>query len=224
MKIKAGLVVGAAVLALALPAAAKEKGTPLPFDNWGVITLPKGTYIEAGTQPLLTAGEYGQDAAAMLERIYPVEPESYQVVMRDGAAFQYGYLLRYSVNVWEVEAAIDRQKGEKAFSRKAGKAPDIKALAEAAYPIMKRALPPGFSLKGPITAQKKKGHVFYECTLERELVVNQKEFIELVHVLAWQHGNTVEIAVIFGNDREGGDGLVEALTDMLKNAENMPKK
>lgn len=214
----------AAVLSLAVPALAKEKGTEMPFPNWGVITVPNGLYMEEGYQPLLTAEGYDNDAAAMMERIYPIEPRTYQLVKRDGAFFQYGYMLRYSANIWEIEAAIDRQSEKAGILRNAGIKPDMNGLMERTAAVMKKCLPAGFKVVQPMSAQKFKGRVFYECTLQHRLVVNEADFFETIHCLAWQHGNSVEIAVLFVNAADRDDNLLSVMTDMLKNAEKMPKK
>ena len=58
--------------------------------------------------------------------------------------------------------------------------------------------------------------MFYECTLQRRLVVNETDFAETIHCLAWQHGSSVEIAVLFGHGADGDDSLISVMTDMLK--------
>lgn len=218
VNVKAGILAAAAVLSLTMPLLAKDKGTETPFPNWGIITVPDGLYMEEGYQPLLTAESYGNDAAAMLERIYPIEPQTYQLVKRDGASFQYGYMLRYSANIWEIEAAIDRQR------EKAGVKPNMDVLMERTAVLMKQCLPEGFKVVQPMSSKKFKGHVFYECTLQRKLIINETDFAETIHCLAWQHGSSVEIAVLFGHGADGDDSLISVMTDMLKNAEKMPKK
>ena len=201
VNVKAGILAAAAVLSLTMPLLAKDKGTETPFPNWGIITVPDGLYMEEGYQPLLTAESYGNDAAAMLERIYPIEPQTYQLVKRDGASFQYGYMLRYSANIWEIDVLMERTAA-----------------------LMKQCLPEGFKVVQPMSSKKFRGHVFYECTLQRRLVVNETDFAETIHCLAWQHGSSVEIAVLFGHGADGDDSLLSVMTDMLKNAEKMPKK
>lgn len=224
MNVKAGILAAAAVMSLTMPLLAKDKGTEIPFPNWGIVTVPDGLYREEGYQPLLTAESYDNDAAAMLERIYPIEPQTYQLVKRDGASFQYGYMLRYSANIWEIEAAIERQ-GEKAgILRSAGVKPSMDVLMERTAVLMKQCLPEGFKVIQPMSAKKFKGHMFYECTLQRKLIINESDFAETIHCLAWQHGSSVEIAVLFANGADQDDSLIAAVTGMLKNAEKMPKK
>ncbi len=224
MNVKAGILAAAAVMSLTMPLLAKDKGTEIPFPNWGIVTVPDGLYMEEGYQPLLTAESYDNDAAAMLERIYPIEPQTYQLVKRDGASFQYGYMLRYSANIWEIEAAIERQ-GEKAgILRSAGVKPSMDVLMERTAVLMKQCLPEGFKVIQPMSAKKFKGHMFYECTLQRKLIINESDFAETIHCLAWQHGSSVEIAVLFANGADQDDSLIAAVTGMLKNAEKMPKK
>ena len=224
MNVKAGILAAAAVMSLTMPLLAKDKGTEIPFPNWGIVTVPDGLYMEEGYQPLLTAESYDNDAAAMLERIYPIEPQTYQLVKRDGASFQYGYMLRYSANIWEIEAAIERQ-GEKAgILRSAGVKPNMDVLMERTAVLMKQCLPEGFKVIQPMSAKKFKGHMFYECTLQRKLIINESDFAETIHCLAWQHGSSVEIAVLFANGADQDDSLIAAVTGMLKNAEKMPKK
>lgn len=224
VNVKAGILAAAAVLSLTMPLLAKDKGTETPFPNWGIITVPDGLYMEEGYQPLLTAESYGNDAAAMLERIYPIEPQTYQLVKRDGASFQYGYILRYSANIWEVEAAIDRQREKAGILHSAGVKPNMDVLMERTAALMKQCLPEGFKVVQPMSSKKFRGHVFYECTLQRKLIINETDFAETIHCLAWQHGSSVEIAVLFGYGADGDDSLISVMTDMLKNAEKMPKK
>ncbi len=224
VKLKAGIMAAAVLFICAFPAGAKEKGLPVTLNNWGVLSLPRNMYIKEGFQPVLTAQAYKNDAAAMLERIYPSRPETYQVVVRDGASFQYGYLLRYSTNVWEIEAAVDRQLGKQEYLNSAGVQPDMSVLMEQAENVMKENLPDGFRLRGDVTASKKKGRVFYECTLERNLVVNQRNFTELMRCIAWQHGNQVEIAVILSTDNGWDSNLADVLAQALKTANKMAKK
>lgn len=224
MNVKAGILAAAAVMSLTMPLLAKDKGTEIPFPNWGIVTVPDGLYREEGYQPLLTAESYDNDAAAMLERIYPIEPQTYQLVKRDGASFQYGYMLRYSTNIWEIEAAIERQGEKTGVLRSAGVKPSMDVLMERTAVLMKQCLPEGFKVIQPMSAKKFKGHMFYECTLQRKLIINESDFAETMHCLAWQHGSSVEIAVLFGHGADGDDSLISVMTDMLKNAEKMPKK
>ena len=61
--------------------------------------------------------------------------------------------------------------------------------------------------------------------IAKSLVINGNPFTETIHCLAWQHGDTMEVAAILGNiAKEGDDDIISAVTDMLKNAEKMPKK
>ena len=109
MKIKAIVLVAAAVLAMGTAALAKDKGTLSKFPNWGVITVPDDIYMQSGRQPMLTAADEGNDVIALFERIFPIQPETYQVVKKDDADFQYAYLLHYTATIWDVKAAVYRQ-------------------------------------------------------------------------------------------------------------------
>ena len=76
MKIKAIVLVAAAVLAMGTAALAKDKGTLSKFPNWGVITVPDDIYMQSGRQPMLTAADEGNDVIALFERIFPIQPIS----------------------------------------------------------------------------------------------------------------------------------------------------
>ena len=102
MKIKAIVLVAAAVLAMGTAALAKDKGTLSKFPNWGVITVPDDIYMQSGRQPMLTAADEGNDVIALFERIFPIQPDTYQVVKKDDADFQYAYLLHYTATIWDV--------------------------------------------------------------------------------------------------------------------------
>ena len=68
MKIKAIVLVAAAVLAMGTAALAKDKGTLSKFPNWGVITVPDDIYMQSGRQPMLTAADEGNDVIALIRR------------------------------------------------------------------------------------------------------------------------------------------------------------
>lgn len=224
MKLKTALLAVCLLVSASMPAmAAKDKGTPVKFPNWGVIIMPTDVYMEKGWQPMLTAGAYHQDMEEMLGNIYPKQPETYQLVKKDDAHFQYAYLLHYSMTVWEIEAAVERQQEENSYLRDIGSQPDLKTLMARANEVLPKYIPAGFRLKTPIMAKKKNGRTFYECTAERTLVVNDNAFTESVRAIAWQHGPNVEIAVVVGQKGTYCD-LSDTIVSMLETAQKMPKK
>ena len=106
MRIKAILLMAAAVLSIGTASLAKDKGTMTKFPNWGIITVPDDIYMQSGRQPMLTAADEGNDVIALFEKIFPIQPETYQVVKKDDADFQYAYLLHYTATIWDVKAAV----------------------------------------------------------------------------------------------------------------------
>jgi hypothetical protein len=223
LKAKSVVALTAVLLIIGTAAMAKEKGTPVKFPNWGVITVPDDLYMEQGRQPMVTAQDYDNDMVSMLETIYPLEPETYQLVKKNDASFQYGYLLHYSASIWEVEAAIERQDKENSYLRDIGSRPELNTLVLHANEKMSTDLPRGFRVVKPLTAKKIKDRQFYEGTIARSLIINQNSFTELIRIIAWQHGNSVEIAVIMGNTADGNE-LPDSVAAMFENAEKMPKK
>ena len=208
MKIKAIVLVAAAVLAMGTAALAKDKGTLSKFPNWGVITVPDDIYMQSGRQPMLTAADEGNDVIALFERI-----------------FQYAYLLHYTATIWDVKAAVYGENRENSYLRDIGSRPDMRILMNRLNQNMPGRLPEGFHVVSPVTAKKTNGHLIYEWTIAKSLVINGNPFTETIHCLAWQHGDTMEVAAILGNiAKEGDDDIISAVTDMLKNAEKMPKK
>lgn len=224
MKLKTGLLAVCLLVSTSVTAmAAQDKGTPVKFPNWGVITVPTSVYMEKGWQPMLTADAYHQDMEELLGHIYPKQPETYQLVKKEDAHFQYAYLLHYSMTVWEVEAAVERQQEENAYLRDIGSQPDLKTLMTHANEILPKYIPAAFRLQSPIIAKKKNGRIFYECTAERALTVNDNAFTESVRAIAWQHGPNVEIAVVVGQKGSYCD-LSDTVVSMLETAQKMPKK
>lgn len=224
MKLKLGLVTMCVLLSMSIPVmAAKDKGTPVKFPNWGVITVPTNVYMEKGWQPMLTAGEYQQDMEEMLGHIYPIHPETYQLVKKEDAHFQYAYLLHYSMTIWEVEAAVERQQQENSYLRDIGSRPDLKTLMVHANDVLPNYLLAEFKLTSPITAKKKNGRIFYECTAQRNLTVNDNRFTEAISAITWQHGTSVEIAVVVGQKGSGCD-MTDTIVSMLETAQKMPKQ
>lgn len=230
MNIKGFAVAAVALLALAVaPAAmAKQEGTLVKFPNWGIITVPDNLYMERSDepQPMLFAKEYGNDVIAMLEQIYPVQPESYQLVQKDDAYFQYGYMLHYTVSRWEIEAAIDRDKKSNSYLREIGAPgarPDYASLAQRANTRLKTSLPVDFRLVKPVTPRKVKGKTFYEWMVQRDMVINGNRFLETVQGIAWTHGDTVEIALIFGNIASDYN-IIATVQNMMETAQKLPKK
>lgn len=213
-----------ALICLSLPVMAKDKdkGVETRFDNWGIVTVPPDITMEEGTQPFLTARSYGNDVVRMLEEIYPAEPVCWQIVEKDDASFQYGYMLRYSLDIWQVEAAVEGKQQENAYLRDIGSRPSVQMLASHANNRLRISLPSEFELVQPFTARKVRGTTFYESRLRHVLLINQSYFTESIYVLAWQHGDFVEIAVIFGHNEED-QHLPDTLLSALENAKKMPR-
>lgn len=225
MRIKAILLMAAAVLSIGTASLAKDKGTMTKFPNWGIIIVPDDIYMQSGRQPMLTAADEGNDVIALFEKIFPIQPETYQVVKKDDADFQYAYLLHYTATIWDVKAAVYGENRENSYLRDIGSRPDMRTLMNRLNQNMPGRLPQGFRVVAPVTAKKTNGHLFYEWTIAKSLVINGNPFTETIHCLAWQHGDTMEVAAILGNiAKEGDDDIISAVTDMLKNAEKMPKK
>ena len=224
MTIKAAIILAVLVCTVGMTGAfAKEKGTMVQFPHWGIITVPDDVYIEAGTQPMLTAGTYGNDVVAMMEKIYPVEPQTYQLVQKENADFQYGYMLRYTISRWELEAAAERDTTANSYLRDIGAKPDMKAILAKANRQLATQLPADFRLVKAMTPKKINGTWFYEGTVERTLVINQKVFKETIYPIAYVHGNTIEIAVIFANVADQ-DNLITTVASILESAKKLPKK
>ena len=159
MKIKAIVLVAAAVLAMGTAALAKDKGTLSKFPNWGVITVPDDIYMQSGRQPMLTAADEGNDVIALFERIFPIQPETYQVVKKDDADFQYAYLLHYTATIWDVKAAVYGENRENSYLRDIGSRPDMRILMNRLNQNMPGRLPEGFHVVSPVTAKKTNGHL-----------------------------------------------------------------
>lgn len=224
MNVKASILVAAALVSIGTASWAKDKGNPVKFPNWGVIYVPDSLYMEGGRQPLLTASEYGNDVVTMLESIYPLEPETYQLVQKDGASFQYGYLVHYSANLWEIEAATQGKETENAYLRDIGSRPNVTTLMQRANEAMEQRLPPDFVMTKPITAKKIKGKTFYEGTWKRGLIINNKKFVETIQGIAYQHGDYVEINLIFANVAATDNNLIDTMTTVFETADKLPKK
>lgn len=224
MKVKVMIVLAAMALSLGTGVFAKDKGNPVKMTNWGVVYIPNDVYMQAGNQPMLTAANYDNDVVTMLEQIYPLEPQTYQVVQKQGGVFQYGYVARYSANLWEIEAAVQRKAQENAYLRDIGSRPNMAKLLDEANTQMKNRLPQGFRMTKPITAKKVKGKIFYEGTWERTLIINDKLFTETIQGVAYQRGDYLEIALIFANIADPDDNLITTLTTMFETAEKLPKK
>lgn len=174
---------------------------------------------------MLTAADEGNDVIALFERIFPIQPETYQVVKKDDADFQYAYLLHYTATIWDVKAAVYGENRGKLLSPRYRQPAGYAHPHEPAEPEYAGTPSRGFHVVSPVTAKKTNGHLFYEWTIAKSLVINGNPFTETIHCLAWQHGDTMEVAAILGNiAKEGDDDIISAVTDMLKNAEKMPKK
>lgn len=221
---KKWMVLALALICLSLPVMAKDKdkGVEMRLDNWGIVTVPTDIIMNNGTQPFLTARAYGNDMTRMLEEIYPVEPVCWQVVQKDDANFQYGYLMRYSVDIWQVEAALDGRQQVNSYLRDIGSRPDLQTLASHANNRLRTSLPAEFELVQPFTTRKVRGTTFYEAKVRHQLLINQSYFTESIYALAWQHGTQVEIAVIMGHSDEEND-LPDTLLSVLEGAKKMPR-
>ena len=224
MNYKAVLLLGAALVSMGLTGFAKDKGNPVKFPNWGIVYVPDSLYMEPGRQPMLTAGDYDNDVVTMLESIYPLEPETYQLVQKDGASFQYGYLVHYSANIWEIEAATQGKRAENAYLRDIGSRPNVATLMERANEAMEQRLPQGFVMTEPITAKKIKGKTFYEGTWQKGLIINGKKFVETIQGVAYQRGDYIEIALIFANVADSDNNLIDTMKTAFETAEKLPKK
>ena len=62
--------------------------------------------MQKGLSPWLTAADAGNDVTALFEKIFPIQAETYQVVKKDDADFQYAYLMHYTASLWDVRAAV----------------------------------------------------------------------------------------------------------------------
>ena len=63
-----------------------------------------------------------------LNEIFPIQPETYQVVKKDDADFQYAYLLHYTATIWDVKAAVYGENRENSYLRDIGSRPDMRIL------------------------------------------------------------------------------------------------
>lgn len=224
MKIKIVVLLAASMLAMGGLSAAKEKGTAVTFPEWGVIYMPDDLYMQEGNQPMLTAEAYQQDAVKMLEQIYPLTYQTYQLIQKDGAAFQYGYMVRCSASLWDIEAAVQQKNKENSYLRDIGSRPDMQELMRQANEQLKERLPQGFRMTHAIEAKKVKGKTFYEGTWERTMLVNGKAFTETIQGMAYPHGNKVEIVLLFVNMADQKQPLLHTMVQLLETAEKMPKK
>ena len=145
---------------------AKDKGTLTKFPNWGVITVPSDIYMQKGTQPMLTAADAGNDVTALFEKIFPIQAETYQVVKKDDADFQYAYLMHYTASLWDVRAAVYGENRENAYLRDIGGRPDPKTLMDRLNQNMASRLPDGFRLTAPVTAKKYRAESFMNGPLK----------------------------------------------------------
>lgn len=215
----------ALVLCLSFPVMAKDKdkGVEMNLENWGIITVPTDLIMQQGTQPFLTARTYNNDVTRMLEEIYPVQPVCWQLVQKDDANFQYAYLLRYSVSIWQVEAAADGRQQMNPYLRDIGSRPDLQTVVSHANNRLRLSLPSGFELTQPFTSRKIKGTTFYESTVIHKLLINESYFTETIYTLAFPHGNKVEIAVLIGH-KDFDNDVLDHVAGMLKNAKKMPRK
>lgn len=224
VNVKILILLAAMVLSVGTGVWAKDKGTPVKMTNWGVVYVPDDVYWQEGNQPMLTASSYDNDVVTMLEQIYPLEPATYQVVQKDGGIFRYGYVARYSANLWEIEAAVQRKEQENAYLRDIGSRPNMAKLLQQANDQMNDRLPQGFRMTKPITAKKIKGKTFYEGTWERTLVINDNAFTETIQGIAYQHGDYLEIALIFANIADPNDNLIQTMTNLFETVDKLPKK
>ncbi|MEE0721234.1 MAG: hypothetical protein U0M19_01245 [Caecibacter sp.] len=223
------------VLAFAMPILAKDsdKGVEVAFPGWGIVTLPSTVQFNEGTQSMAMAQQYGNDMIRMCKEIYPVEPIPYQLVSVNRGVFQYGYMLRYTVDISQIQAALDTSKTSKneAYLQDIGYYGKSKKEKEMMYTdLVSRAnaklessLPTGFRVEQPFTAKKIKGTTFYESTVVSSQYINQSIFKETLKIIAYVHGRTVEIALIMGHVEDNAH-LVSTMVNALEGAKKLPKK
>lgn len=224
MKVKFAVIFTVMTLVIGVfGAMAKEAGTPLQFSSWGIITVPDTIFIESGSQPMVTASSYGNDMEAMVESVYPVAPETYQIVQKNSGYFQYGYMLRYTMSSRELKDAVEGRGIQNSYLQDLKAKPDINALVSEINQKMAAGLPGDCQLIKPLTPKKVNGRLFYEGVINRTMRINQNWFTETIYPIAYVHGSTVEIAIIFGNVT-GDNNLISTVTSMLENAQKMPKK
>lgn len=214
MKLKMMGTVLLAIIALTMPVLAKDKEmgkvTPVALRNWGIIDLQQNILLGSGTQPTLTAQEAGNDMISLLQRIYPAVIESYQIVEKDNAAFQYGVLLHTTLSNSDVAQMIGA----------GGTADD---LAAAATERLKTQLPYAFRLTRPLAAKKSNGNTFYEGAVARSMIINREYFTENIRIIAWQHGSVTEIILIIAAG-DGNDQFLNTVTGVLENMKQVSSR
>ena len=219
MNLKKIVPVVAATFFISLSSMAADPGIKTELEDWGVILLPENVYIEKNTQNTLVASSKGYDMTKMLEDIYPVYPRPYQITIKDEASFQYGYMLRYSMSVWDLQQLFRNRYNNTTFAL--SEKPTLDTLAGQMNRFFKTTPPAGFRLLQPVGKVKKKSNTFYEGTLAYDTTVNDTAFTEVMRLLAWQHGSIVEIAVLMGSSADK-DRWISDMAGILETAKEMP--
>lgn len=225
MKIKSCIAVAAAIFMLTPAAmAAKDQGTKVNLQEWGIVTVPNNIYIQGGTQPALTAQEYGNDMARLFDTIYHATPRTYQLIEKDGASFQYGYMLHYSLSSWDMKQILDGQQDneDRPDYLQPKTRMDLGTYVNRINSRLRTSLPMDFSLVEPMHAVKTSGKNLYEGTVCRHMRINGSDFKEMLHVIAWQRSSIVDIAVVMGSSVDESN-LTTQVTTMLERAKPTKK-
>ena len=220
MKLKSCIAIAAAVLMLAPAVLAKDMGTPVSLPNWGTVSIPSDLYVTEGGQESLTTNG---DVSKLVENFYTGIPQTYQLIQKDGAVFQYGAALHYSVGLYELNELLGDDAIAVPESRLKSKDKlTLGAVAQRYSTHFSITPPQGFHLVQPVTAVKMGGKTFYEGVVAHDMEINRTTKTELIKVIAWQHGSDVEIAAIMG-DSYNKDGIVDNVARMLERAQGMKK-
>jgi len=218
LKIKTCLIITLTVMAMVPTAMAeKDRGNQMVLPDWGIITVPDNIYMDAGKQPVVTAQKYNNDMDRMLEAIYPAAPRTYQLIKKEGASFYYGYLLQYTLGSWDFKQLVNGKTvkfNRPDYLQEQGAA-DISTYAAHVNNRLRTSLPSGFNLIQPIQPVKVSGNTFYEGIVGRTMVINAAAFQEMMHIIAWQRGGVVEIAIVMGN-ADDEESLIRPVMAMLE--------
>jgi hypothetical protein len=206
------------ICCLCIPCAmAAETGTKAMLPKWGVVVIPEDIHIEEGAQSTLLASGQKYDVSRLFENIYPLPPKSYQIIKADGASFQYGIMLRYSLSLREARDVLGNAAGDASYGFNIKSKTNIETLASQTNDLLRNSPPQGYRLIQPIDKVKYKSNVFYEGTVAKYMEVNQHSFEELVRVIGWQHGNFIELAIVMTSS-EDEDGLMNDISKMVEMA------
>lgn len=212
MKTKLFVCLLAALMVATLPVAAKDKnkGTGTVLENWGTVSVPNDLYMEAGTQPVLIADTADNDMVTALARVLPGNtPQTYQLVKADQGAFQYGYMLYYRLNAYEVQTLV-------------GTSSKGTSLASSINAALQAKLPRQYYLTEPVKAQTVNGTTFYTGAVEKRIFINQADFTETIRIIVRQGDSLADVVLVLGHDGENAD-LLPAVTQMLIQAKRAKK-